>query len=72
MTEHDFVLHLSAEEYLRFYEGVAKAIQVESTSGKTIRFPANKMRQFVLADGIHGTFRMQLENNKIISIIRLR
>jgi hypothetical protein len=32
MTE--FTLHLSAEEYLQYYEGVAKSIQVQSLCGK--------------------------------------
>ncbi len=72
MTEYDFILHLSADEYLHYYKGVAKAIQVESTTGKSIRFPAHKMREFVLAEGIHGLFRMTIGNNKIISIRRLR
>ena len=73
MTEYEFTLHLSAEEYLSYYEGIAKAIQVESRRGKIIQFPADKMREFVLSDGVHGTFKMKLDNNnKISSITRLR
>lgn len=69
MTEFKFTLHLSAEEYLQYYEGVAKSIQVRSCSGKTIQFPAEKMREFVLRDGVHGTFIMQLDNkNKFLSL----
>ena len=69
MTEFEFTLHLSAEEYLQFYEGVAKFIQVRSHCGKTIEFPAEKMRKFVLKDGIHGVFVMQLDNkNKLLSL----
>ena len=56
MTEYIFTLHLSAAEMLLYYEGVAKAIQVKSHCGKTIRFPAEKMREFVLKDGVHGSF----------------
>jgi len=72
MTEFEFNLHLSAEDYLQYYEGTANSIQVRSTCGKTIQFPAEKMRNFVLRDGIHGTFIIQLGNkNKFISIRRL-
>jgi len=71
MTEFEFTLHLSAEEYLQYYEGVVNAIQVTSLCGKVIQFPANKMRNFVLKDGVHGTFIMQLDNNgKLLSIRR--
>lgn len=72
MTEYKFSLHLSAEEYLQYYEGLAKAIQVRSFCGKTIQFPADKMREFILKDGLHGTFVMRLNShNKFLSVKRL-
>lgn len=72
MTEFEFILHLSAEEYLQYYEGMANSIQVRSRCGKTIQFPAEKMRNFVLKDGVHGTFIIQLDNkNKFLSVRRL-
>lgn len=72
MTEYEFTLHLSAEEYLQYYEGIARSIQVRSRCGKTIQFPADKMREFVLKDGVHGSFIIQLnENNKLLSIRRI-
>ena len=72
MTEYEFTLHLSAEEYLQYYEGIARSIQVKSRCGKIIQFPADKMREFVLKDGIHGSFVIQLnENNKLLSIRRI-
>ncbi|MDH5396342.1 MAG: DUF2835 domain-containing protein [Gammaproteobacteria bacterium] len=73
MIEYEFNLHLTAEEYLYFYEGVAKAIRVRSKCGKTIQFPAEKMRQFVLKDGIHGRFVMKLDaNNKFLSVTKVK
>lgn len=73
MIEYEFNLHLTADEYLYFYEGVAKAIHVRSKCGKTIQFPAEKMRQFVLTDGIHGSFVMKLDDaNKFISVTRVK
>ena len=72
MTEFKFNLQLSAENYLQYYEGVAKAIQVKSFCGKTIQFPADKMREFVLEDGVHGTFVICLDdNNKFLSVKKM-
>lgn len=72
MTKFEFTLNLSAEEYLQYYEGIAKAIQVRSHCGKLIQFSADKMREFVLIDGIHGTFEMRLgENNKFLSVKKI-
>ncbi len=72
MTKFEFTLNLSAEEYLQYYEGIAKAIQVRSHCGKLIQFSADKMREFVLSDGIHGTFEMRLgENNKFLSVKKI-
>lgn len=71
MTEYEFTLHLSADEYLQYYEGIAEAIQVRSHCGKTIQFPADKMRKFVLQDGVHGIFIIQLDKqNKFLSLQR--
>lgn len=71
MTEYEFTLHLSTEEYLHFYKGLATSIQVMSHCGKTIRFPAEKMREFVLAEGVHGVFKIQLDShNKFLSVKR--
>ena len=72
MIEYEFALHLSAEEYLQYYEGIANSIQVTSRCGKTIQFPAEKMREFVLNDGLHGSFIMKLDDkNKFLSIRRI-
>ena len=69
MIEFEFNLHLSTEEYLQYYEGLAKLIQVRSLCGKTIQFSADKMRPFVMQDGVHGTFIIQMDkNNKYLSL----
>ncbi len=69
MTEFEFKLHLTTEEYLQYYEGMANSIQVHSACGKIIQFPAEKMRNFVLKNGVHGTFIIELDNkNKFISL----
>lgn len=71
MIKYEFTLHLSAEEYLQYYEGVAKFIQVTSDCGKTIQFSADKMREFVLEDGVHGRFIIFLDNkNKFVTLCK--
>ena len=71
-VEYEFEIHLSAEEYLQYYQGVVRAIQVRSKCGKRIQFAADKIRPFVLADGIHGTFKLQLGlNNKFLAIKKI-
>ena len=73
MTKFEFTLHLSAEDYLQYYEGIATDVQVRSHCGKLIQFSADKIREFVLSDGIHGIFEMRTdENNKFLSIRKMR
>ena len=49
-----------------------KLFQVRSRCGKTIEFPAGKMREFVLKEGVHGTFVMQMDNkNKFLSVKKI-
>jgi hypothetical protein len=71
-VEYKFELHLSAEEYLQYYQGVVQSVQVRSQCGKRIQFSADKLRPFVMPDGIHGTFIVQLgAKNKFLGISRI-
>jgi len=64
-----FRLAISAEEYLAYYQGSAQVVVARSDDGKTIRFPASAIRQFVTHDGIYGSFEISFdENNKLIAI----
>lgn len=70
--EYEFEIHLSAEEFLQYYQGVVRAIQVQSKCGKRIQFAADKIRPFVMVNGIHGTFKLQLgKNNKFLGIKKI-
>ncbi len=73
MIEYEFSLHISSDEYLHYYQGVAKAVQVRTECGKLIQFSADKIRQFVLEDGVHGRFIIRLDNkHKFLSVRRIR
>lgn len=66
-----FSLNISADKYKAYYQGQVQAIQVQSHDGRSIRFPANAIRQFVTADGVRGEFVMEVDaNNKLIGIRR--
>lgn len=67
-----FYLDISQDDYLRNYRGTAHTVLVQAEDGRTVRFPAVNLRQFVTADGIHGRFEMSLdENNSLIWLRRL-
>ncbi|THB67281.1 MAG: DUF2835 family protein [Gammaproteobacteria bacterium] len=65
-----FSLNLSAEQFLPYYQGIVKNIQVVSWDGKTLRFPANILRPYVLNSGIKGDFVLEYDMNNKFSGIR--
>lgn len=68
-----FTLSIPAEEYLSYYKGSARWVQVISSDGRRVRFPASALRPFVDEDGVDGTFEMMVdENHKLVKLRRLR
>ena len=66
-----FTLHISSEEYLRYYRGTARFIIARSTDGRTVKFPAAILQRFLGHDGIHGVFVLRHdENNRLLGIER--
>lgn len=49
-------LHISAQQLLKRYRGQTDTVVARSRDGRTVRFPADILRPFILHDGIHGTF----------------
>ena len=71
-TEVVLDLGISADEYLRFYEGRVSAVQARARDGRTVRFPASMLRSFVDTDGVHGSFLLRYDqHNRLISLERL-
>ena len=65
-------LVISADEYLRYYEGTASVVLVQARDGRTIQFPASMLRRFVDHEGVRGTFLLRCDaNNKLISMERV-
>ena len=75
MSNHQtirFQLALSPEQFLRFYQGIAKNITTRADDGRVINYPAQNVKQFLAHDGIHGSFEMALtHDHKFISVKRL-
>ncbi len=58
MPHIDVELHISADNYLKLYQGVAKDVLAQASDGRKVRFPAQILRPFLLHEGIHGRFRI--------------
>ena len=67
-----FTLSIPAVEYLSYYKGSARWVQVISSDGRRVRFPASALRPFVDEDGVEGRFEMMVdENHKLVTLRRL-
>jgi hypothetical protein len=67
-----FDLHISAEEYQRYYSGSAKAVVTRALDGRVVRFPANVLQKVVTHDGIRGRFVIEFsEDGRFQGIARL-
>lgn len=72
MNEIRFRLEISAQEYLRFYQGEVDAVKVELADGRVIQFPANVLQRHIDQSGVNGSFRIIFDNNnKMISMERV-
>jgi len=67
-----FSLQISSEQYLAYYQGVAKNVIVRAHNGQTVQFPANVLQPFLTHDGIAGTFNLQIdEHHKFVGIQKI-
>lgn len=72
MREYRFHLAISAEQYLAYYEGVARAVVVTLASGQRLQFPAESLRPFVSREGVYGEFVMRVDgHNRLQGIERI-
>ncbi len=72
MVRHRFKLNISAETFLHYYRGAARAVIVQAEDGRTIQLPAKNFRPFVTASGVSGRFELVLDaNDKLIELRRL-
>lgn len=64
-----FRLQISNERFLRYYQGNANSVVVTAECGKSLRFPAARLRPLLTRNGISGRFRLTVDqNNRFISL----
>lgn len=67
-----FRLNISADDYLRYYQGQAHSVVAVGEDGRRVRLPALKFRPFLDRTGIHGRFRLEFDQNfKFVSLSRI-
>ncbi|MFW5825658.1 MAG: DUF2835 domain-containing protein [Marinobacter sp.] len=65
-------IHISPEEWIKLYQGVATDVRTTARDGRSVRFPARILSRFFLRDGIQGSFRILFDDSgKFASIERL-
>jgi len=69
MPDIDIRLNLSARECLDYYEGHYSQVVARSLDGRRVAFPAEALRRVMTAEGVRGTYRIEVdEKGKWISI----
>ena len=65
-------LNITADDYLRHYQGKVKQVVCIARDGRRIRFPSSILQRFVSHNGIHGTFEITFDEGfKLKSFERL-
>lgn len=59
----DIVVKLSigADKYKLLYQGAAQTVYARAIDGRSVQFPADILRPFLLRDGIKGVFRIRFD-----------
>jgi len=74
-TQHSIKVSLgiSAQEYIRVYQGSAKTVSALDHLGRRVNFPVNILQPFVTRDGVNGVFIIEFtKDNKFKGIQRMR
>jgi len=72
MREYYFLLNLTYQQCLDYYDGKYRSVQVIEDGGKKVRFDAHHLRPFISSLGIRGRFRLLLTlENKFVRLERV-
>ncbi len=65
-------IFISADEYLRHYQGSVTTVACTARDGRRIRFPSRILQPYVSKEGVKGTFAIQFdEYHKFVGIEQL-
>ena len=62
MREFVFRLNVSFDEFKPYYQGIAENVQVTDVNGVVLRINGRHFRPFLTASGIHGAFRLTIND----------
>lgn len=63
---------ISADEYIRYYQGSAQSVIATSLDGRAVSFPASLLRPYLTHEGIQGRFKLTYDQHyKFQSIEKL-
>lgn len=72
MHRYEFHVSISAQEFLRVYQGTASHLVVRATTGQRVQVPASRFRPFVTPDGVSGHFVLTCdERHKCLELQRI-
>jgi len=64
-------LHVGPDELLNYYRGTARTVHATASTGQAVTFPASALQRHVAADGVHGWFRLDFdEQHKFVGLER--
>lgn len=65
-------ISLSADEFLRVYQGTANRVWLRSREGQSVSLPAGRLQPFLTHEGVYGSFELTFDQQgKFISLVRL-
>jgi len=72
MTNIIVSLTITADEYIKIYQGSARSVYTRTAEGRSLRFPANILQPFVTREGIKGNFSIEFDqDNRFKKISRV-
>lgn len=67
-----FRIAINAEDFMEYYRGPGRNVQVCTDDGQNLRFPAGALQSFVTQEGVHGHFMIQFDDaNRLIGIKKI-
>ena len=65
-------IHLTADEYLKWYRGESRAVVAYSRDGRRIRFPVASLHPYITHAGVRGSFAVHFNHeNKLVKVEKL-
>ncbi len=71
MRRFEFSVRVSADEFVKVYQGAVSHLVVRAATGERVQIPAARFRPFVTPEGVTGRFVLICdEHNKCLELQR--